>query len=161
MFKALQDLPTSLRPPESSSVTVLPWLCSCHTSLSVFFFEAHIYFMPFGLIVFSSSYWPSGLWWSRWLDRQTSLTETLLHSPNPICPPRKTVGPCPNTCFTTWHGLFTFLVAVCPLMPQWKLHKVGTFSILSIALPLAPRKMLGIHKLVFIESMHHPPELYA
>ena len=103
MSKALQDLSTSLRPPESPSVTVPPQLCSCHTSHSVFWKrEAHVYFMPFGLIAFSSGYWPSGLWWSRWLDRQTSFTETLaLPQPNLFITQNR--GPCPNTFhYLTW-----------------------------------------------------------
>ena len=81
-----------------------------------------------------------------------------LHSSNPICSSRETVDPV-LICFTTWLGLFTYLVAVCPLMRQWTPHKVGTFSILSIALLLAPRKILGVHKLVFIESMHDSPQI--
>ena len=157
LSKAQQDLSTSLRPPESPSVTVPPRLCSCHTSRCLENAKLMSTSCLLGLLPFPPD---TGLQASDGQDGSTDrpVLQRHLHSPNPICSSRETVDPVLIR-FTTWLGLFTYLVAVCPLMPQWTLHKVGTFSILSIALLLAPRKILGIHKLVFIESMHDSPQI--
>lgn len=113
MFKALQDLPTSLRPSGIIFCHCPSLLCSCHTSLSVFFLKLMSTSCLLGLLPFLRllAFPP--------LMVKMSTDRPLVYQRHSCTPPTQSVHhtkprPCPNTFHYLTRRLFTFLVAVRP-----------------------------------------------